>query len=1071
MKLIKKSIIGLLTALILVTTCNYQKIDAQMSTQEVSTATNNIADTATRAAQIAQSFSMTTVAQNKFIYGGHFASGVMGVANLSLSILKQAGVFGKSAEQIQREQLNNRLNAIDSSLDSINITLQSNQQQLFDYLKEIETEISNISVTNDKNHITSVDKLATEILTARDTFLTNVNQYLQEWYYDSSYTYSSDRLVVNYQKSNLTDAGTIVIPKTIAQSSVASINISTPWDIDEKENVIKGAFKIIAEKMGNQNPIATDFEEFVSSVYEGETWETISIDSTKKNNVLDKFAEAGYNSLTYDCAKQVLTATYVNELLNKFIEYCNYLSEKDSTYISPLASQYDIYSTMYVFQSDLNCTYTTDEEQTIQSNLAEMTMQKYFTQLNDIGSFIALAAEASGTYTKNDLNSQIYNRWAATEKKIMDCFNNFYHYDYKNGISIDNYCYVTKSVVCFTETYLTCKTATRYKSYKDILGTSIRKNNDHEMRENWSIDVNNSLLLGTTDLQRIYYRAKTMDSSKSFKNFILSEYNDKGNKELFGIKDYVEEFDTYPTKIITKFIGSNNFGSGDSFQMFNTNLHDHPGKFGGFGVEKGSLTSVSANTDDFSLRVKAVADTFDMKDGTSINSDSIGAVATYQKDNTYKDNASVFWDENYYNNVENLTLDNSKLIEIGTKEQENFYSKEYIGSDCYECLLAYCRKYGAFVSMPVKDYVSMLLQITVESNRKTSYRGDVLKKIMPSQKQIIPQKSTPIIVPGIIQRGLPIVNSLNNSFSNNVNSSRNEFASSISDLNLQNVDDTYAILFNQSNSSKDDNTCCTELFAFINSNISELTGIYHNVLEKTSAIVDFENNETSIELTNEQYKDIVKGILTNLYNCDISDTVPTSQEYSDDFIYCISDENVYKWDGNVYTLYNTKANFVSEKGITITGDVPSLNATEIDIKYNVKPLVLFNFYYDNNENINYDVYYIYDVIPKLVWEESGSTKTREINNEALQEAVLERMEIRIPIININGSSDNTAVINHYYSFGTLEQPIEKFNVPIKDENGVKYGIIKMNSFSPVMVEKTYQNISTSKYKFPVTGIK
>ena len=71
---------------------------------------------------------------------------------------------------------------------------------------------------------------------------------------------------------------------------------------------------------------------------------------------------------------------------------------------------------------------------------------KYFTEIYNLGTFVAEIANASGAYTEEDLLKSVYTPWSTAVVALNQAYNEFYHVDV-NGNEVDNFCYVTDSVL------------------------------------------------------------------------------------------------------------------------------------------------------------------------------------------------------------------------------------------------------------------------------------------------------------------------------------------------------------------------------------------------------------------------------------------------------------------------------------------------------------------------------------------------------------------------------------------------------------------------------------------------
>ena len=225
-----------------------------------------------------------------------------------------------------------------------------------------------------------------------------------------------------------------------------------------------------------------------------------------------------------------------------------------------------------------------------------------------------------------------------------------------------------------------------YRTYKNWYGKRNVGYLESKIVEDWSFSISNKDMVSNTDLNKILCYFNTNKSQGA------TIYNYLASNNVFNGSPTPNY---RPSKIITKFSGSNKFAEGDSIEMFVESCHgwDNGEYYTQKSASNNDVATITSSNEDFVVRQKAVADTFDIDTGEIINSDIVGAVATYYKSNKHIDDMAMFWDTNY---VERLYKNDSKinqLIHLRIVDAKTYYKESYIGSDTgrdyYKCNLDY----------------------------------------------------------------------------------------------------------------------------------------------------------------------------------------------------------------------------------------------------------------------------------------------------------------------------------------------------------------------------------------------
>ena len=1178
MKIIKKTIVTILTALLLVINCGTKPVSAAEVTAEIPVdIASRVADIALYVAKGFEAFDKvgnpgSTDSLFYAIGGCNIAKGITSFLSLTMSILKLSGVFGSQPDPVMdlREHLDNRLNAINGQLDDINTKLDSLQSTLNAGLQQIDSSLGTISITQNKTNITDVAKIADSIKLDRKAFDTKLNEKLQDWYTSNNFNYDNNKLVIEYynkadidiHESKDEDISKVSISESVITTALAE---HPTWDSNNRDTLVKNIFEKVADAIKEQD----DFKEFANIAEV-----TInSNDNYKGKTVNQMFAEAAYDALVYECTHKVAIEKAEN-LVNSFSSYCDYLNERDTNYTSPLSSQYEIYKKMYAFQGELLCTYTyleNGQTRTINTNLAEMAKQRYFIELNDIGAYVAEIAKASRNYSDNNLNELIYIPWAKAEGKLNETYNSFYKTATRSSGKVEpinNYCYITDCVLTYDTGKLTSKVTTDYRTYKNWYGKRNVGYLESKIEEDWSFTISNTDMVSSIDLNKILCHFNTYKSQGA------TIYNYLASNNVFNGSPTPNY---RPSKIITKFSGSNKFAEGDSIEMFVESCHGWDnGKYTQKTASNNDTDIISASASNFVIRQKAVADTFDIDTGAIVYSDIVGAVATYYKSNKHLDDIAMFWDTNYVERLYKNASKNDQLIHLRIVDAKTYYKESYIGSDTgrdyYKCNLDYHRPYGTIVKVPVNGFSYDNPTRTINhsatnkgvANNAISFTNDDDKNKLPTQE-------------------------LQTKYDSNKSNMITKFETVLKDFGYTQeqitkleLNDTYDLEFDRSSCSNVTDLTYTSLFAYFAVNLDTLVSEYKELFENAKEVVAITNNDLSVPLSDNKLNELIENIIKNDFgdSCKVCDSVPGSyvtdyiynktdgklygwdengrnyvdyetnktaatksdiglgktivsvsvdaipsnefkgnivyynsefyewkqgkyelytysgsedyvekstkpNVYEGDIIYCTDDQNYYKWNNSGEYEKSTDTNLVYEGNIndnvseqlTDTSDLgysyPTSQSENIKVIYNVKPIIKFVFYLidDDITKIAYKTVPYFDVEPQLCWTDSGAEKSIDIKNGVIKKTGISGISIKIPVLQPNNDSDNTALIYHFDDIKQTSAPIEKFNCSISEINGVKYATVSANSFSPFMVKNTFvRTDSGKKNKFPVTGI-
>ena len=952
-EIIKKTIISILISLLMVVSFGTKPISATTvtDTEDSFAIADRAGEIAVDIARAVEAFSGAGVEGAvegvlKGLGGCNIAKGITSFLSLTMSILKLAGVFGTQPDPVMelRQHLDNRLDAIDGQLNDINSKLDSLQQSLNDGLKEIDSSLATISTTLYKENITAVASIADDIKQERKLFDVSLNDSLQDWYSFNDFQYDDNKLIIEYYSQkveNLEDedevihTDTIVVNKSIIEEA---LNDHQPWDVNNKKTLIKNVFLKVAEAIKEQD----DFKTYKNVAENTITTEELEL------TVDQMFADAAYDALVYECTHRIAKEK-ASELVKKFEKYCAYLTESEGNYTSPLNSQYEIYKKIYAFQGDLLCTYTYEENgqiRTINTNLANITRQKYICELNDIGAFVAEIAYTSKNYTDEDLKDTLYIPWATAEGKCNKIYSDFYKTATDSTgktVDVNNYCYVTNCVLTYDVGKLTSSITADYRTYTNWYGKRNVGYLESNIENDWSFSVLNKDMINNIDLSKLYcyYENKTSDS---FYDYLQKNNVFRGTR----LTTY------YPSEIITKFIGSNKFAEGDSVEMFVEACHQWDnGKYNDKSADNYDTTIVSAKDSDFVIRQKAVADTFNIDTGEAKYSNTIGAVAVYYKSNKHLDDIAMFWDAEYRTRMKNDAEKREALIDLRTIDSKTYYKESYEGEDTgrtyYQCHVDYSRPYAALFKVPIAGftYANPTYAINkystnkgIENNPINIVDDDYKNKLPTDYKEDYDNEKS-----NLIQQFKEILK---------------QFGYTDEQITRLELNDTYDLEFDRSTCSEI--TEDTYYFLFVNfaSKLDFFVKEYRDLFSDAKKVVDITNNDLSVPLSENKLNKLIENIIKNDFgdSCKICDSIPETEVA--DYVYNKTNGKVYVWNENAYVDIGTNKSKATKDIIPERKTVVTLSSdTEPTDEYKGNIVYYDSKFYEWKKG-KYEVYNITD---------------------------------------------------------------------------------------------------------------
>ena len=955
-ELLTKIILSIVTSFMLVGSVEYKPVQADSAQelaalQEISARSNELADAMFNVKVL------SALNVGGLIKGSSIFRSITSFGKLTLSLLKMSGVFGRQGEDWRVtaiKNVNNRFNAVDAELGNINKHLDQIEKSINEQLSSIGEDVQKISNTLAKNNITDVALLAKKISDKIDSYENVVTSNLVTWYEVDDYPSYTRKLNVSYIiDTESGESKTVYMSKDLIEDTLEEAD---DWNPNRKETLIKNVFvdamKKAIKDYSSSNPRYSDktydnFNEYCLVVL----GKGIKDLTTKElDSVLAQFSEAAYDSLRYECTKKIARAreddanTYASNLVGLFTTYCNYLYEANNAYTSPLKSQYEIFSNINAFQGELKCQIIYNEdgvEYIDDTNLASLAKEKYFIELNTLGAFVAQIANASGAYTTEDLRNSILLPWSTSEAALNQTYNEFYHTDV-NGNEIDNYCYITDSVLkyginrvdfCMNIGYLTYESSG--KRHVDCTTKTITTD--------WTSTLSNDVILTNNQLSKIYAyfaksRGKRSGMNFDFYNY-LYDYKVCDNK-------IDETYDKSPL-LITSFNGGADMGSNDKITMIAWPFyHEYNEKYvrqsTGTTYEKVNKDNetytnafykeiVTGATPEMVFKRKGVANTFNPLTGEAQTNTTVGAAAMHFHDYKTQDDIAMLVSAEYmptkymfknpYNGPEdtafNFNVSSAQLwkknwygsyISDTSKGQENIYA---INS---------CRHYGSIISNDVNVYktngkISNTNTIDVVNN-SNSVANNYVKNVSFTDGNYLTND--------VIKNDEDVKNSYLNAATN----ARDKFEKLLETLYPGKEEEIAKLKANKIYSISFDNDNCTNVDdetykaavlklvdylspdddgnnANINSMITDFRDLYSEIT-KTIDVFRSENNETRIDLSDEDYNRLIETIIAENIEeeftiCKTIDDIPRVK--GNLYIFCEEDGEIYKWDDRKYVKY------------------------------------------------------------------------------------------------------------------------------------------------------------------------
>ncbi len=136
----------------------------------------------TKVTNIAITFAWAMSGGGNFLYGACLSGGIAGIFDVTVNLLKNVIVFGPSEEDMFKEELMDKLNAIDAQIGDVNAKVDSLQDSINVAVKKIDAQLDEISIKLDKDNITNVALISDSLKKKMEGYNTLLNDQIQVWY-------------------------------------------------------------------------------------------------------------------------------------------------------------------------------------------------------------------------------------------------------------------------------------------------------------------------------------------------------------------------------------------------------------------------------------------------------------------------------------------------------------------------------------------------------------------------------------------------------------------------------------------------------------------------------------------------------------------------------------------------------------------------------------------------------------------------------------------------------------------------------------------------------------------------
>ena len=556
---------------------------------------------------------LTKLAEDAEISAFDVTGGIFKVADIVGKVLTAVGVF-EDPEALKYQNLLNKLDGIYSAIKNLD-------GKVDDLTRNINTQLAKVIGTTEQvstqvyvNGITNFESnYETPLQSAIDTLKTEVMNRVHNWYDNNKYTFDqylyNDSFRINTNYIDYANGAPGVRKEIVFETNGDSLNTyrieqerAHNWtDVSKAEEYIKPIFENLFDNYIENTRNNDGFYNWLKVVNVGETNPFVGFNPiTQRRNMIDrynelsdkqkaelkdKFAAAGYESLRKEALNRYSRDDgFMSILLSTFKAYCDRLSESSSISgefkNSPLRDHYNIYQTIYGFQGDLNFTIKakvydengkeTGETKDVSSNLAEAARVKYITNLVKFGTFVTIMAKESKDVSNDDLNTLVYEPWAAAENRINQIYNGFYKI-FSNGGAMDDWCYITNSVLRYDNATISSHSELLHQRSYDM---SYRQDHysfyeDRQKYEDWKCSVDNSQILDDVGVKRLYARAQAIYGNGGNVNFTSYLNKNLNGYNLIPTPDSKGSNDTgyQATYIMTHFTGGKDFNLNDHVEM------------------------------------------------------------------------------------------------------------------------------------------------------------------------------------------------------------------------------------------------------------------------------------------------------------------------------------------------------------------------------------------------------------------------------------------------------------------------------------------------------------------------
>ena len=796
-------------------------------------------------------------------------------------------------------------------------------------------------------------------------------------------------------------------------------------------------------------------------------------DGNKFEQLKTKFVDGVFDTIVAAGTKnyaefgQGTPENFVGTLTGLFKDYCNYLNDNNAQSFknnSAYRNTLDIYKTIFNFQKELDCSVEFDKKDAqgrdagkirVDTNAAKLSLDKYIYELSNLGNFVAMMATNSGVFDEQQLIDEIYLPWAETEQKLLKMYNDFYKKD------APYYCYPLGKEIELKTGELK---GTIYASKELSDGGIIQDDFISSGKVNYTFSYRNADLLGDTAIRMIYgtYLARG-GNAKGFYDYL---------NEMFGY----DKNNRYSQFLITKFTGTESITRDDTFDMKCSTMSyrdiECPDKWLYHNADSVRVAYDDGKNKEFKYlqtSMKAIASTFDMVNIKSDLKTTLNAMAVGNDNCTNKDEMGILYANNIYNSDGYQTNLNGSSYDVKMQTGYDRWKNNTIPQ--------YQIRYDSSVTNTGRFYV--LVPKGTKEATKVSLGTFGSRNLLNSLNN---------------PTGKETIEAFDKDFASNTKGEYEPNYKFNAEKEVGNIDEL-PYMINYEFANEDIAVLEDDLISYldVDDNVKEMADDYYGhivMLEKagqTEKIMDISKDDY-LKAINKMFGEDCQVVSNIRYATKpdpklFAEDTYLAYDYGKDVFYKLN--RAYNWQ----KLTKEETDLIVED---LGGDIPDNSCDNFELVYDNNPKLVYNFFQDEKGDIDYALRCIYDIQPKLVWDDAdGKQHSLNINDDAIAALDFESVEITLPVY--QKPNDDTITVLHYSNMdnigcissvntkdGTFEltkSQIEELTGKVYKTKDGNFAKVSVTSFSPFEIVYTGIHVKPEQkkqqpgYVIPKTGVK